>query len=110
MKELKLLLATTLFFAGIMISQAQCPTQSSVMKMETPSCTGTSAQIGVVTSAAGVTYQVKRDGVDFGAPKTSSSISTPFWILTTTTSGVYTVVATKSGCSPVTQSGTAPFT
>jgi len=110
MKELKLLLASTLFFASILITRAQCPTQSSVMKIETPSCTGTSAQIGVVTSAAGVTYQVKRDGVDFGAPKVSSSISTPFMIVTTTTSGTYTVVATKSGCSPVTQNGTAPFT
>jgi RHS repeat-associated protein len=84
---------------------AQCPQISSVTKIQPSTCPNSTAQIGVVTATAGASYQVKRDGVNFGAPKVATSTSTPFWIVNTTSAGTYTVFASKSGCSTVQMNG-----
>lgn len=110
----KMRLILSLFvLAGLFLATdvfGQCPPVSSTTKRENTSCTGSNADIGVVTATLGVTYQVQRNGANFGAPKTFSSGSgTLFWVANTTTSGTYTIVATSNGCT-VNMNGSVSFT
>jgi hypothetical protein len=71
------------------------------------SCTGgTGAPVGLATSDAGASYQLKRDGSDTGAPLvgTGSSLAMP----AQTTVGAYTIQATSGTGCVSTMPGTAP--
>jgi hypothetical protein len=108
MKKHPYLISIILFCASF--CYGQCPQVSSAYRIESTDCTGTFAQIGVVTATAGSSYQVQKNGVNYGAPKVASTAATPFIVLTTYESGTYTVKASKSGCTDVSMNGSVTLT